>query len=711
MSEAFVFTRLYLPRPLEAEQLEPFIARLTASDVSRPLSFEIRADDQGISHVLGCTPTAVHQLKHLIASHLPDVAFGPAARGPLDSSGRIVARQSGMPVGVPDATMAARDIYAALSSRKSGETLALQLVLGRVRAPEYVLPDVPDPLQSLPEKLWQGNRRVSGEIRRKMIRHAAEPRVSVTLRIGIAGPDPTRRRALVHRLFGALQSLEAVGVHLTLRREPGARFDRAEQSRAGLHLTASEIVTALGCPLGELDYPGVDPLHPKRLPVPVSVSSRESVFAVGTAPGPERLVGITAPARLSHLSVLAPTGAGKSEAVLAPLLLSDVAAGRPVVLVDPKGQLVDYLLDCLEPDVAGRIEIYDPSDPAGTAGFNPLDAQGRDPYAVVDSIMAVFKNVFTDGWGPRTEDILHAGLLTLAIDGVRRGSPHTLLDLPTLLTDAAFRRSVTPAVADELEIARFCGRFESLSPNQREHEIAAPMNKLRRYLMRRGVTAILGQAAPAFRLRDIWKGNKIVLVALNDALGGVETSKLIGGLICAEVFMAAQERATEKQPQKRPGFVYVDEVRKFLHLPIPLEAALEICRSYGVGWALFGQGSYQLGTDLAHTLEVNTRSQLTFATSPTEARLVAKRAPQLTAEDIQALPRYEIYANVMTGDGQSGWFSARTLPPPTRLGHGAKLRALNRKRHPAPKAQKPVATALQAGQADAVDTHVKRRRS
>ena len=711
MPDPFVFTRLYLPRPLDAERLEQLVNRLAASDVPRPLAFEVRADDSGIQHILGSTPTAAHQLKHLISGLLENVVFGPVTREPMNSAGRISARQTGLPVGVPDPIAFARAVYGALDARKASETLVLQIVLGRARSPEFVRPDVLDPLQSVPERLWKGTRAASVEIRRKMAQHAAEPRLQVTVRLGVAGPDAQRRQALVHRLFGALQSLQAVGVNLQLNREPARRLDRAKLGRPGMQLTPREIVTVLGWPLGEIDYPGIDPLHPKRLPVPKSVTNKESVFALGTAPGPERLVGITADARLSHLSVLAPTGAGKSEAVLAPLLLSDIKAGRPVVLVDPKGQLVDYVLDCLEPELADRVEIYDPSDPEGTAGFNPLDAHGRDPYAVVDSIMAVFKNVFADGWGPRTEDILHAALLTLSIDGAARDSPHTLLEVPRLLTDAAFRRGVTPAVAGELEIARFWARFDSLSPAQREHEIAAPMNKLRRYLMRRGITAILGQAKPAFRLRDIWKGNKVVLVALNDALSGVETSKLIGGLICAEVFMAAQERARDKDPKKRPGFVYVDEVRRFLHLPIPLESALEICRSYGVGWALFGQGSYQLGSGLAQTLEVNTKSQLTFATSADEARLIAKRAPQLSQEDIQLLPEYEIYANVMTGHGPSGWFSARTLPPTARLGHGGKVRDRCRQRYSATSTPAPMSLEATPRADSTPESHVKRRRA
>lgn len=680
MREPFVFTRLYLPRPVDAATVTNLVARLAGSDIPRPLAVEVRASDDGIQHILGCTPAAVHQLKHLLRGFISGIAFDSATRAPVASAGRVDARQQGMPTGSPEPEALTADLYSALAARKTGETLALQVVISRAFAPRSVRPDHPDPLQPISSRLWHGVMTAGSDTRRRIQAHAAEPRFQVALRIGVDAPDADRRAALARGLFGSLHGLSAIGVKLKLSRDAATRLDGASDAAARLELTPGELAPLLGWPLGEADLPGIDPLHPKRLPVPSGVSNKEGVFAVGTAPGPERLVGLTAEAHTSHASVIGPTGSGKTEAVLVPWLLADARAGRPVCFIDPKGQGVEYVLDLLSPEEGERVVLYDPSDPDGTAGFNPLDARGRDAYAVADSVLAVFKSVFAQGLGPRSEDILTASTLTLALDGQGRDVPHTLVDIPRLLTDPAFRRSATPAVASESEIARFWARYEALKPAQRENEIAPVMNKLRRYLMRRGATAVLGQADPPFRLRDLWKGDRIVLVSVNEALAGTETTQLIGGLICSEVFMAAQERASEKNPKKRPGFVYVDEVRKFLRLPVSLESALEISRSYGVGWALFGQGFYQMGSELADAIEINTKSKVVYATSAKEATRIASSSPALTAADVQALPQYEVYATLLTGNGPSGWFSARTLTPPMRLGHGKAIRAALRTR-------------------------------
>lgn len=716
MPEPFVYTRLYLPRPLDSAAVTNLLARLAGPDIPRPLAFEVRAGDDGIQYILGCTPTSVHQLKHLLRGFVPGLIYGSATRHAVASAGRVEARQHGLPPGSPDPEIVTASLYSALASRKQGETVALQVLLGRAQAPRALRQGHPDPLQPIGSRLWHGAKPAPSDTRRKLQDHAGEARLFVALRLGVDAATSERRAALARGLFGSLHGLAAVGVSPKLIRESPDRLNRAVPSGARLELTAANLTALLGWPLGQADLPGVDPLHPVRLPVPKAVSNREGVFAVGTAPGPERPIGLTAQARTSHAAILGPTGSGKTEAVLVPWLLSDVRAGRPVCFVDPKGQGVEYVLDLLTAEEGERVVLYDPADPEGTAGFNPLDARGRDAYAVADSVLAVFKSVFASGWGPRTEDILYASVLTLAIDGQRRPIPHTLLDIPKLLTDPAFRRTATPAVASEPEIARFWARYEALKPTQQEHEIAAPMNKLRRYLMRRGATAILGQADLPFRLRDVWKGDRIVLVSVNEALAGTETAQLIGGLICAEVFMAAQERASEKYPKRRPGFVYVDEVRKFLKLPVPLEAALEISRSYGVGWALFGQGFYQMGSELADAIEINTKSKVIYATSAKEASRIASSSPALSAADIQELPQYEIYTTLLTSQGPSGWMSARTLAPPPRLGHGRSIKTELQKRQAAAASAPPSANPSTPADApptasSSASSPVKRRRS
>ncbi|MCB8045035.1 TraM recognition domain-containing protein [Microbacterium oxydans] len=241
--------------------------------------------------------------------------------------------------------------------------------------------------------------------------------------------------------------------------------------------------------------------------------------------------------------------------------------------------------------------------------------------------------------------------------------PYTLIDLPTLLTDAAFRRPVVAAVQDDATLAAFWAEFEDMRPAQRAAVIASPLNKLRKIVMRKPLVRVLGQAQPRFRLRDIFREKKTVLVPLNDALLGEGAAKLLGSLIVAELFLATTERAAEKEPMKRPGMIFIDEVQNYLHLPTSVENAMSVFRSYGVGLHVAHQYRKQLPDQMRSGLDANARSKVCFALDTDDAHDMAKRAPALTAADFETLTKHHVYARLVAGSTPTEWCSAAVLPP------------------------------------------------
>ncbi len=478
----------------------------------------------------------------------------------------------------------------------------------------------------------------------------------------------------------------------------------------GLRLNSSELVPLLGWPLGDRHYAGVRSAHPRLLAVPEIVSRTEAVFAAGTAPGPERPVGIDPDSRLQHMVVLGPTGSGKST-LLEHLILSDITAGRACCVIEPKEQLVERILATAPKDAAERIVVLDATDTEAPVGFNPLDVGDRDPDIVVDGVLAALAAVFSDGWGPRTEYLIQGALLSLARAGQRRGESYTLIDLPRAFTDDAFRRPIVMSVRDDPTLAAFWDEFDAMRPAQRAAAIASPLNKLRKIVLRKPLVAVLGQSQPRFRLRDIFRDRKVVLVPLNDALLGTGASQLLGSLVVAELWMATLERAREKEPMKRPGMVFIDEVQNYLHLPTPIDDVLATSRSYGVAWHLAHQYRKQLPEKLRSALDVNARSKVCFALDPLDARDLAKTTPQLTPDDFQALDKHHIYIRLIAGGSPTGWCSARTLPPSPVTGMGATLRDVSRRRYGA---ELPPEASPESGEpqpATAARSHQKARRS
>ncbi|TFD27340.1 type IV secretory system conjugative DNA transfer family protein [Cryobacterium lyxosi] len=674
------FLRLHLPSPLNADSVAELLARLAQPDAPIPLILETRATDDGISYLLGVHPSAAEHLVRLLRDLVPGIrsmATRPSDRAPIEAGGHISTHPPGLPLRVDGAETTIRAIYSAFGARRPGETVVVQVIIGLGHAPRALPTKITDPSASLWKSLSHGTQLAPAEMRSRMKTTAEQANLDVGIRIGASASTPERRKRLVVELVGAMATAQSPGVRLQLGREDIQRLNAAViPSRWPIRLSVAELLPLIAWPIGDQELPGLPAHHPRLVPVPASLSTTENVFATANAPGDSRLVGIRTPGRMQHLVVTGPTGSGKSM-VFASLIAQDIAAGRPLVLVDPKRQLVDFISERVPVDLAERVVIIDAAD-VNPVGFNPLDTDGRNKDVVVDGILSAFKAVFEDGWGPRTEDLMHAGLLSLAIAGEVRGAPYTLLDLPRLLTDSPFRREVIGAISGDQTLASFWAVFEELSPGARAQIIAAPMNKLRKFVLRKNLAAVLGQPRPRFRLRDIFLGGKAVLVPLNDSLLGPGAAQLLGSLVVAELWMATLERAAEARPLDRPAAIYIDEVQQFLHLPTSIADALATSRSYGVSWNLAHQFRDQLPAQMRAAFDTNARNKVVFGLGPDDARDLARMATRLVAEDFMALKPYDVYANVVDDGAPAGWFSARTLAPTAALHDGDIVRQKSR---------------------------------
>ncbi|MEU8717550.1 type IV secretory system conjugative DNA transfer family protein [Streptomyces sp. NPDC048663] len=693
--KGLLFARLHLPRPLDADAVLNTLGRLAADRQTARLVWEIRAEGGHIRHLVGGRPVDIARLARLLGHFLPgsfleDSPERSPVRPRMQSAGRLRVRPSYLPLSMDAPENTSRAVLSALAvPLADGEALVVQVMLGPRILPSVLPTDLPDPSLPLVRLLLTGTRPTGTELRGRMRRRAEQPGFQATIRVGAAAPARQRRTAL---LLGALSGL-------TVAQGPGTRIrlvhDNVEHLNNArcpwlwpLKLSVPETAGLLAFPLGDGELPGLPPLHPKPLRASARVHQGERVFARSAAPGDEqRLVGIAAEDQTMHGVAYGPSGSGKTN-VLLRLILADIAAGRPVVVLDPKKQLIDDILARVPADQVDRIVELNAADTSPT-GFNPLDVGDRDPDVVVDGILAVF----ADGYGPRTADIFSSGLRTLA-RGSLPNAPATLTDLPRLFTDPAFRRPYVGRIQGDLALAQFWAAWEDQGPAAQSAVLAAPMNKLRQFLLRPAVVRMLDQRSGRFQLRDVFRSNKVVLVPLNEGLIGPGVASLIGSLIVAETWQAVQERASEPNAHLRRGTVYVDEAPRFVHLPTSLADALAISRSLSVGWFLAAQFRSQFPPELRTAVDINARSKVIFATEADDARVLAtKLAPELEPADFMALRRFEAYVNLVADGAPSGWGLVRTLPPPPVTADVEAIRAAARANYaPVQTAPAPTAT-------------------
>jgi hypothetical protein len=237
--------------------------------------------------------------------------------------------------------------------------------------------------------------------------------------------------------------------------------------------------------------------------------------------------------------------------------------------------------------------------------------------------------------------------------------------LPALLTDDSFRRRITANISDPIGLGAFWANYEAMSKSERNRVIAPALNRMRQFLMRPELRALLGQTKPKFQLAELFanESHPIVLVPLNKATIGHENARLLGSLIISHLWTLALGRANVSAEQRNPVFVYVDELQNYLAFPTDISDALSQARGLGVGLILAHQYRAQLSTEVKHGIDANCRNKIVFGLNATDAAEIEKQAPELTKEDFMLLPRYGVYTSVQSGGKATGWIMGRTLPP------------------------------------------------
>ncbi|MBE8525771.1 ATP-binding protein [Amycolatopsis sp. H6(2020)] len=438
-----------------------------------------------------------------------------------------------------------------------------------------------------------------------------------------------------------------------LRRGPVTVLAERRLSKGDL-LSIPELAAIAHLPTDEAT-PGLQRAGAKAVPPPPGIATTgEHVKPLGLSDsGHSRPVGLHVADARHHLHILGATGSGKSE-LMARLILDDAEAGRGVVVVDPKGDLVSDLLMRLPEELGEKVVLFDADSRARPPVLNPLE--GADKARAVDNLVSIFSRIYASSWGPRTDDILRAGLLTLT---AMPGTP-TLVDLPKLLTVSAFRQRACDQIDDDV-LRGFWSWYDALSEASRAQVIAPLMNKVRGFLLRPFVRAAIAGGKSTVDMDEVLNTGGICLVRIaRDALG-METARLVGSIVVARTWQAATRRARVPQRQRRDCGLYVDECHNFLNLAYPLEDMLAEARGYRLSMTLAHQYLGQLPKELEEGISTNARSKIFFNASPEDAKRLARHTmPRLNEHDLSNLGAFHVAARLVLGGEEAPPFTAVT---------------------------------------------------
>jgi hypothetical protein len=632
-----------------------------------------------VVHRVGVLPQSVAQVKQLCAALISNAALTAAAeRHPIGAAFRIVVTARRRPIQVSDPERVTRALLAALTAAQKNERVMVQWVLGPSRPPRVV------PTSEVAAVEWwrpllSGDRPLDAQARRALELKRSEHAFACVGRVGIAGATPARTRALAVAMLAALRTAEAPGVQVKLVKEPPHRINEATAPWLWPYsLNLLELLGLLGWPLGDKSLPGFSRDVSRWFRADERIRPHGRTVGIATAPGERRELGLSIDDALHHLHVIGPTGTGKST-LLANLALADIAAGRSVVVIEPKGDVVTDILSRVPPHRVDDVVVIDPSESLLPIGLNPLvGRRDRNAELVADQVLAVFRGL-SESWGPRLEVVMHAALLTLA-----RRREASLCALPGLLTNHGVRVRLRGG-SEDLALDQFWGWFEALSPGEQQQVVAPVLTRLQPVLLRPTVRTMIGQLSPRFRIEELLTKRKIVLVALRRGVIGPEAAALIGSLFVAELWQAVLARTTIAPERRHTVAVYADEFQDYVHLPTDMADALAQARGLGVALTLAHQHLAQLPNQLRAAVLANARSRVCFQLAGDDAQTMARLSGgRLEVQDFQRLPRFEAYAQLVAGGEVTDFASLRTLPLAAASADADVVRDASRQRYGRP---------------------------
>ncbi len=673
--ENLVFKEIVWARPYKTETVWEVLSHLAALSPPRgAVIWEVRSQNGKVSYLIGAATRYIRNIEEAIRAH-GDIQFHEVdaeKRAAVTTARQLKISHPTLSLKTDITEAVIRAGLAALAENKDGTEMVIQIVLGRAYAPSPVPTNLADPNATWLQILLGDVQKASAESRKSVREKAEQHTFQAVIRIGITGENANNR---LQSIISAFRVLESAGVRIyTEEIKPHDLNSAHVPWHFPLQLSVKELANFLLLPAGEEELPGTPGLHPKLTLPPhwyrdPTNRQNDRSFAISMDTISPKRLSISPKDSLEHTICLGPTGSGKSTAMLH-LILADINAGRSVLVLDPKADLINDLLMRIPEKRMGDVVIIDPSDSC-PCGFNPLAfKEYGDPSLIADAILSVLKEIFSDCWGIYTQDVLTAALLTLT--GAENA---TLLWLLPLLTDENFRRRITGKVKDRIALRPFWEQFEALRDTEKRQQISPVLNKLRQLTLRPGLRNILGQAKPKFSLTDLFYKRKIVLVPLNRGLTGGESARLLGSLIVGLTWMLALSRAGIPAEKRHIVEIYIDELQDYISLPTDLSDALAQARGLGVGLTLAHQYRDQLPLEIRSGVDANARNKIVFGLNSRDAKDMAAMAPELTAEDFMALPRYQIYTSFQLGGRNIGWVQGRTLPPPPALRDAAELKA------------------------------------
>ena len=403
----------------------------------------------------------------------------------------------------------------------------------------------------------------------------------------------------------------------------------------------------------------------------------QSQIAIGERHGwgePQRF-SISQIDQRQHIYVIGKTGSGKTT-LLRNMILQHIALGHGVGLIDPHGDLAEELLDHIPPHRADQLVYFNPGDLEFPIGLNLLaNVAPDDRHLVASGIVAAFKGIWRDSWGPRLEYILYN-----AVSALLDCNDATLLGVNRMLTDDRYRATVIRQIQDPFIRSFWAEEYAGYDDRFKREAIAPIQNKLGQFLLNPVIRNILGQVKTKIDIPFTMNNERLFIANLSKGQLGHDKANLLGSLLTTQFQLGAMARANRPESERRDFYLFIDEFQNFS--TDAFASILAEARKYRLCLVLSHQYIDQLPLPIRQAVFGNVGTLIAFRIGHADAEVMesefGKIFPPSTLTDLN---RYEAIVKLLENGTNATPFRATMLPPMANgIGRKSKLIAHSRGR-------------------------------
>lgn len=431
-----------------------------------------------------------------------------------------------------------------------------------------------------------------------------------------------------------------------------------------LILDKEELASIFHFPTSSMETPKVNWLKSKAAPPPSTIPKEGLRLGFSDFRGTKTDIRLSDNDRRRHLYIVGQTGVGKS-GFIEEMAKQDAKNKKGMCVIDPHGDLIDHILECIPKERAEDVIYFDPADTERPFGFNLMEYDEKRPEQrtfVINEMIAIFDKLYDlkQTGGPMFEQYMRNAML-LVMDSPELGS--TLMEIPRVFRDVEFRKEKLKRCKD-MTVIEFWEKEAEKAGGEASLENIAPYitSKLTTFISNDMMRPIIAQQKNTIDFRKVMDEGKILLVNLSKGKIGEINSHLLGMVIVGKLLMTALGRTDIPEDQRRDFYLYIDEFQNFTTDSI--SQILSEARKYRLCLTIAHQFIGQLSDDISKAVFGNVGSLCSFRVGAEDAEVLQKQfSPSFDSNDLINVDNFNCFTKLLINNESSGAFDMKTYPP------------------------------------------------